>query len=80
MHEVSVVSDMLNIVYENAESHNIKSINKIVLRIGEFTCINEGSIRFAFECLCKDTICENALLEVDRATGDELIIERIEGE
>ena len=66
MHEVSIVSDMLNIVYENVQLHNMKSINKIVIKVGEFTCINESSLRFAYECLCKNTICENTKLEIKK--------------
>lgn len=65
MHEISVVYDAIRIASENGQKNNIKSINKIFMRIGEFSCINEKSLNFAFNLLKKDTICEDASIIVE---------------
>ncbi|TCO74628.1 hydrogenase maturation nickel metallochaperone HypA [Marinisporobacter balticus] len=66
MHEVSVVAELFEIIYENVNRYNLKRVDKIILRIGEFTCIEENGLRFAFEGMSKETICENAALIIQR--------------
>lgn len=66
MHEISVVSNMLDIIHENASENNIKTITKVVVDIGEFTCIEESSFRFSFETMKIGTICENANLIINK--------------
>lgn len=65
MHEVSVASELLDIIFINAEIHNIKEVKKIVLKIGEFTCIQENALRFAFKAISKKTLCANAQLVIE---------------
>lgn len=69
MHEVSIVYDVIQIVEENSKLNNINKVNKVFMKIGEFTCIDENSINFAFETLRKNTLCEEAILEVERVKG-----------
>lgn len=69
MHEVSIVYDVIQIVEENSKLNNINKVNKVFMKIGEFTCIDENSIRFAFEILRKNTLCEGATLEIERVKG-----------
>jgi hydrogenase nickel incorporation protein HypA/HybF len=66
MHEVSIVTDMVNIIKENAELHNLKRITKVLMKIGEMTCVEESSIRFAFEAITRDTAAEGAVLEIEK--------------
>lgn len=80
MHEVSIVTDLLSSIYKNAQINNLKSVSKIVLKVGELSNISEESIRFAYDSLCDNTICQKAILEIIKTAGDELIIDRIEGE
>lgn len=72
MHEISVVYDVIKIASENGEKNNIKSIDKIFMKIGEFSCINEHSLNFAFNLLKKDTICENANIIVESINAKSL--------
>ena len=69
MHEVSIVYDVIQIVKESSKLNNISTVKKIFMKIGEFTCIDESSINFAFEVLSKNTLCEGALLDIERVKG-----------
>lgn len=69
MHEVSVVYDAIKIVEENSKLNNINKLTKVLLKIGEFTCIDEKSLDFAFEALSKNTLCEGAKLEIEKVRG-----------
>ncbi|MBE6066471.1 MAG: hydrogenase maturation nickel metallochaperone HypA [Clostridium lundense] len=66
MHEVSVASEILEIVLENANESNIKKVDKIIIQVGEFTCIEESSLQFAFEAMKEKSICENAQLLIKK--------------
>lgn len=66
MHEVSVILEVLEIVEKDAKENNLKSIDKITLQVGEFTCIEESSLQFAFESMKKESICEHAKLLIKK--------------
>ena len=66
MHEVSIVSDLFEIIQENIVKHELKAVTKVVLKIGEMTCVEEHAIRFAFEAMAKDTEVERAELIIDK--------------
>lgn len=66
MHEVSIVYEVIETVKESSILNKINTVNKVFMKIGEFTCIDESSIKFAFEVLSKNTLCEGALLEIER--------------
>lgn len=69
MHELSIVSSVISMVSENCINNNITKVEKIVLKIGEFSCVDNSSLRFAFESLSKDSICEGAILDIDKVNG-----------
>ncbi|WP_248484247.1 hydrogenase maturation nickel metallochaperone HypA [Tepidibacter aestuarii] len=54
------MGEIFDVIKENADNHNLKKVNKIVLKIGEFTCVQESALRFAFEAFSKDTKVEGA--------------------
>ncbi|MDU4861679.1 MAG: hydrogenase maturation nickel metallochaperone HypA [Terrisporobacter othiniensis] len=66
MHETSIIYGALEIAKESGENNNLKRIHKIYMKIGEFTCVDENSMRFVFEALKKNTICEDADLIIDK--------------
>lgn len=66
MHEVSVISEVLQIAFETALENNLKKIDKIVLQVGEFSCIENSSLQFAFEAMRRKSICENAELFIKK--------------
>lgn len=66
MHEVSVAMEIIEGINNNIKIYNLKSVDKITLSIGEFTCIDENSLRFAFFSMSKGTIFENAKLAINK--------------
>lgn len=60
MHEVSIMGDVFEIIEENVKNHNIKKVNKVVIDIGEFTCVEESALRFSFDTMKIDTVCEDS--------------------
>ena len=53
MHEVSIMGEIFEIINENVINHNIKKVNKVVLKIGEFSCVEDSALKFAFEAFSK---------------------------
>ncbi|WP_129597824.1 hydrogenase maturation nickel metallochaperone HypA [Anaerophilus nitritogenes] len=66
MHEVAVMTEVFEIINENIKIYNLKKIDQILLKIGEFTCVEEHALRFSFEVISKGTICENAKLIIQK--------------
>lgn len=66
MHEVSIMGEIFEIINENISTHNIKKVNKVVLKIGEFSCVEDSALKFAFQAFSKDTESEKAELVINR--------------
>jgi hydrogenase nickel incorporation protein HypA/HybF len=62
MHELSITQSMLDLVLEQAEKAEAKSVGKINLVIGEMTGVVEQSVQFYFDFLSKGTPAEGAAL------------------
>lgn len=65
MHEVSLMMSILDIALETADKENAKSIKKISLRVGAKSGVVVDSLEFAFDMVTKNTIAENATLEIE---------------
>ncbi|MCD6309452.1 MAG: hydrogenase maturation nickel metallochaperone HypA [Candidatus Eremiobacteraeota bacterium] len=66
MHELSITREILDKVLIAAKANNAKSVNKIHIKIGDFTGFVPDCIEFYFDLLAKNTIAENAVLEFER--------------
>lgn len=64
MHECSVVEQMVKIASKKAAEAEASGVTSINVVIGELTGYMEDSIRFYFRLLAKDTILENAQLNI----------------
>ncbi len=62
MHELAITQSMLDLVLEQAEKAEAKSVGKINLVIGEMTGVVDRSVRFYFDFLSKGTAAEGAAL------------------
>ena len=69
MHEVSIIYDTIKMVEKHSQEANIKSVDKIILKVGEFTCVQEDSLIFAFESLSENTICDGAKFIIDKVAA-----------
>lgn len=64
MHESHLLEPIIKGISEHANREGAKSVSKLRLKIGEFTGIRAGSFRETFNTLAKDTLLENAELEL----------------
>lgn len=80
MHEWGLVEDLVKKILETAKKNNLKSVAKIFLSLGKDDHITEDSLQFIFDNLSRDTILQNAKLEIKQISGKGIILESIEGE
>lgn len=65
MHEISVAQSIIEIAEANARKHNCRRIQIIKIRLGEFTTIVPEALEFAFEVARRETLAEDATLEIE---------------
>lgn len=65
MHEVSVMSSILDAVLEELKRHRVQRVEEVLLSIGDLTFLGEDQLGFAFEVLTKGTILEGSKLIVE---------------
>jgi hydrogenase nickel incorporation protein HypA/HybF len=65
MHELSVAESILNIAVTEAQKHDAPAIERIKLRLGEFTGVVRDALEFAFEIARHGTLAESAVLEIE---------------
>ena len=64
MHEVSVAHALLGQILEVAVAHGARAVTGATLSIGELTCLEAETLRFAFEALARDTLAAECTLAV----------------
>jgi hydrogenase nickel incorporation protein HypA/HybF len=65
MHEVSIAASILEIAERSARQHGECSIQKVQLRLGEFTGVVREALEFAFDTLKIGTVANEAALEIE---------------
>lgn len=80
MHEVGLVHEIVLIATEAAEQEGLTRISEIKLLIGEHLSVLPDSLEFAFQCLKRGELMEQAVLRWEICSGREFIISYIEGE
>ena len=65
MHEMSLTSSMMDIIFEYVHDHHFTKVKLIKLSFGALSCIEPKALEFAFEVLSKDTLAQGALIEYD---------------
>ncbi|MCD6521261.1 hydrogenase maturation nickel metallochaperone HypA [Candidatus Calescamantes bacterium] len=81
MHEVTVAENIVKIALNVMKEHSLKKINKINIKVGKMSCINEESLQFAFEILAKESGLEDVDLHIIRENElFDIYVESIEGE
>ncbi len=66
MHEVSVVTSLVDAVIAELQKYNVLRVNSITVIIGDMTNLGEEQMSFAYEIVTRGTILE----------GSEFIVER----
>lgn len=78
MHEMGIVSGVLDAVTASARDAGADKVLKITLRIGEMTEVVDEALTFAFEALTEGTMCEGAQLEVIKVAPRSFCLECFE--
>lgn len=64
MHEVSLMTNVLELVAQEMEKHKVKTLRSITVRYGVLSNIVADSMQFAFEVLTKDSEFAGAVLHL----------------
>lgn len=80
MHEVSIIQSLLDQVERFGAEYAMNRVTRVVVRIGEETCVCEDSLQFAFVAISRGTLVEGAELVIERTPGRALDLQTIEGE
>ena len=65
MHELGIMTGVMESVEQAAKDANADKVLKISLLVGVMTEAIEDALRFAFEALSEGTMCEDAQLEIN---------------
>jgi hydrogenase nickel incorporation protein HypA/HybF len=64
MHEVSVMSGIVESVLKELEKHSVLKVEEVDLVLGELTFLGEEQLQFAYEIITRGTILEGSKLLV----------------
>lgn len=62
MHEISVMSSILEQVLDELKGHDVIRVEEVELVVGELTFLGHDQLRFAYEIMTRDTPLEGAEL------------------
>lgn len=65
MHELSIAQDIIELAEAKAREKHSPAIQKIKVRLGEFTTIAREALEFAFEVARGGTLAATAQLEIE---------------
>ncbi len=68
MHEMSLMAQLFSIIDDYIIRHKLSEVSKVVLKIGEMTCVEDSTLEYTFHLFARGTKVEDA----------ELIIKKIE--
>ena len=66
MHELSIAASIVESVLEFVESHQVGSVLKVRLAIGELTCVQAEQLKFCYESVAKQTAIGDSTLEIEQ--------------
>ncbi|MBN2058127.1 MAG: hydrogenase maturation nickel metallochaperone HypA [Candidatus Saganbacteria bacterium] len=72
MHEMHLLTDLLNDLLKAGNDNQAKKITRVYLRMGTFTEINEDILRHFFTEKAKGTIAEAAEISIEPSETREL--------
>jgi hydrogenase nickel incorporation protein HypA/HybF len=64
MHEVSVMSSILEQVLKELDKHEVRKVEEVELVVGELTFLGHEQLMFAYEIMSRDTPLEGAELKI----------------
>jgi hydrogenase nickel incorporation protein HypA/HybF len=64
VHEVSVMSSIVEAVLQELDKHDIEKVEAVDMVVGELTFLGEDQLQFAYEIITRDTILEGSKLNI----------------
>lgn len=80
MHELSMVQELFNVLKEQAKKHDVKKVTKVKLTMGEYSTVEPSHLKSCFDLLAQGSIFENAEIEIEKTSGDDVGVLGMEGE
>ncbi|MCW3490331.1 hydrogenase maturation nickel metallochaperone HypA/HybF [Dethiobacter alkaliphilus] len=80
MHELSLISEVIEQVSRDACERGIEKVNSVTLTIGSLSHVQPESLKFCFDLAKQQTILHDAALEIIKKEGNQLEIVEYEGE
>ncbi|TQS84723.1 hydrogenase maturation nickel metallochaperone HypA [Candidatus Methanomassiliicoccus intestinalis] len=65
MHEVSVMSSIIEAVLKELNKYDIESVEEVYLTVGEMTYLGSEQLEFAYEILTQDSILKGSKLVIE---------------
>ena len=75
MHEMGIMSGVLDSVNAAAQNAQAERVTKIILNIGEMTEIIQDSLEFAFQVMSEGTLSEGAELVIKTVTPHSICLD-----
>ena len=75
MHEMGIISGVLDAVNASAADAGAERVLKVNLRVGVMTEAIEDALMFAFEAMSEHTLCEGAELAIEWVQPESLCLE-----
>jgi hydrogenase nickel incorporation protein HypA/HybF len=69
MHEMSIAESVLQIIEDTARSEKCAKVKAVWLEIGQLAGVEKESLRFCFDAVTRDSIAEDARLEIIETAG-----------
>ena len=69
MHELSMATQIVQAVLDEAKKYNAKKVKEVHLSIGKLTYLGVNQIRFAYKILIEDTILKGSKLFIEETDG-----------
>jgi len=64
MHEMTVAQSLIQIICDEAAKHDAKPVGAKI-SCGALNPVNDEALRFAFEAIGKDTLCEGLKIQIE---------------
>jgi hydrogenase nickel incorporation protein HypA/HybF len=78
MHEYSLVQAMFDRIGEAVRANRALAVRRVHVRIGRYAGVEPELFRAAYDVFRVKTFCADAPLDIEDASGDELLLERLE--
>lgn len=84
MHDLIAAQDILKQAIKIASKNKLKKITKIIIKLGKIVEHNQEitpeNLQFNFELVKRNTMVENAKLEIMKIKGRKITISEVQGE